>query len=130
CRTAISMTAGTHDMAEPSVQSRPRVVIVGAGFGGLTAAKALRRAPVDVTIIDQHNYHLFQPLLYQVATASLSPAEIAQPIRSIVRAQANTRVLLETAMGVDATRKVVRTGDGRAIPYDYLLIATGARHSY
>ncbi len=109
---------------------RPQVVIVGAGFGGLAAAKALARAPVDLTIIDQHNYHLFQPLLYQVATASLSPAEIAQPIRSIVRSQANTRVVLDEVSGVDTTKKVVRTTGGRSVPYDQLLIATGARHSY
>ena len=116
-------------MLKPT-DNRPRVVIIGAGFGGLSAAKALRRAPVEVTIVDRHNYHLFQPLLYQVATASLSPAEIAQPIRSIVRTQANTRVLLESVIGVDTTRKLVRSEGGRSITYDYLVIATGARHSY
>ncbi|MCE9522396.1 MAG: NAD(P)/FAD-dependent oxidoreductase [Alphaproteobacteria bacterium] len=109
---------------------RRRVVIVGAGFGGLSAAKALVQAPVDVTIIDRHNYHLFQPLLYQVATASLSPAEIAQPIRSIVRFQRNTRVLLDEVGGVDTANKVVRTAAGRSIGFDYLVVATGARHSY
>jgi NADH:ubiquinone reductase (H+-translocating) len=109
--------------------SRPRIVIVGAGFGGLAAAKALARAPVDVTIIDRHNYHLFQPLLYQVATASLSPGEIAQPIRSILRTQANARVLLDEVSGVDTARKTVRISTG-LVPYDHLILATGARHSY
>jgi NADH:ubiquinone reductase (H+-translocating) len=110
--------------------SRPHVVIVGAGFGGLSAAKGLAHAPVDVTIIDRHNYHLFQPLLYQVATASLSPGEIAQPIRSIVRAQANARVLLDEVCGVDTAHKLVRTAGGQSVPYDHLIISTGARHSY
>jgi NADH dehydrogenase len=108
----------------------PRVVIVGAGFGGLSAAQALVNAPVEVTIIDRQNYHLFQPLLYQVATASLSPAEIAQPIRSIVKYQANTHVLLDEVTGVDKNASVVRTTNGRTVPYDYLILATGARHSY
>jgi len=110
--------------------SRPRVVIVGAGFGGLSAAKGLAGAPVDVTIIDRHNYHLFQPLLYQIATASLSPGEIAQPIRSVLRAQSNARVLLDEVSGIDSARKVVRTASGNSIPYDHLVISTGARHSY
>ena len=109
---------------------RPRIVIVGAGFGGLSAAYALRRVNAEVTIIDRHNYHLFQPLLYQVATASLSPAEIAQPIRSIVRGQRNTHVLLDDVVGVDKQAKLVRTAAGRAVPFDYLIVATGARHSY
>jgi NADH dehydrogenase len=115
-------------MTEPSAAKR--VVIVGAGFGGLEAAKALKRAPVDLMVIDRCNYHLFQPLLYQVATASLSPAEIAQPIRSILRSQANAHVLLDEVTGVDSARKTVRTAGGQTVPYDYLLIATGARHSY
>ncbi|MGD0144390.1 MAG: NAD(P)/FAD-dependent oxidoreductase [Rhizomicrobium sp.] len=108
----------------------PRVVIVGAGFGGLAAAHALRNAPVEITIVDRHNYHLFQPLLYQVATASLSPAEIAQPIRSILKMQKNVHVILADVDGVDAAAKTVHTSCGRTIPYDYLLLATGARHSY
>ncbi len=108
----------------------PRVVIVGAGFGGLTAAHALRDASVEITIVDRHNYHLFQPLLYQVATASLSPAEIAQPIRSILKTQKNVHVILAEVSAVDAAGKAVRTHCGRTIPYDYLVIATGARHSY
>src|ERR1043165_3231060 len=102
----------------------PRVVIVGAGFGGLSAAQALRRAPVEVTIVDRHNYHLFQPLLYQVATASLSPAEIAQPIRSIVKYQANTHVLLDEVAGVDKGGSMVRTKAGRSIPFDFLFLPT------
>jgi NADH dehydrogenase len=108
----------------------PRVVIVGAGFGGLSAAQALKRAPVEVTIVDRHNYHLFQPLLYQVATASLSPAEIAQPIRSIVKYQSNTHVLLDQVSGVDTAAREVLTTSGRKIAYDYLILASGARHSY
>jgi NADH:ubiquinone reductase (H+-translocating) len=113
----------------------PRVVIVGAGFGGLSAAIALRRAKVHVTLIDRRNYHLFQPLLYQVATAALSPADIAQPIRSILRHQRNATVLLGTVTGVDtATRDVLILGPDpstdRRIPYDYLIVATGARHAY
>jgi NADH dehydrogenase len=113
-----------------TAQGKPRVVIIGAGFGGLAAATALRHAPVEITIVDPHNYHLFQPLLYQVATASLSPAEIAQPIRSIVRDQANAHVLLDEVTGVDAAKKIVRTAGGHALPYHHLIIATGARHSY
>jgi NADH dehydrogenase len=108
---------------------RPRVVIVGAGFGGLAAAKALRHAPVDVTVIDRRNYHLFQPLLYQVATAGLSPADIAAPIRSILRRQANTSVLLGKVTGVDRIGRQVLIGD-RAVPFDTLVVATGARHAY
>ena len=113
-----------------SKSGTPRVVIVGAGFGGLAAAKALANAPVEVLIIDRVNYHLFQPLLYQVATASLSPAEIAQPIRSILRAQKNVRVMLDEVTGVDGAAKVVRTANGGRVAYDHLIIATGARHSY
>jgi NADH dehydrogenase len=110
--------------------TRPRIVIVGAGFGGLAAARALRRSPVDVTIVDRRNHHLFQPLLYQVATAGLSPADIASPIRSIVRNYANTRVLLDSVEGVDSRRRIVRLGSGGSLDYDWLLLATGARHSY
>jgi NADH dehydrogenase len=108
---------------------RPQVVIAGAGFGGLEAAKALARAPVDVTIVDQHNHHCFQPLLYQVATAALSPAEVAWPIRHILRRQKNATVLMAKVIGVDAAARTVQTNAG-PIPYDYLVIATGATHSY
>jgi NADH dehydrogenase len=104
-------------------------VIIGAGFGGLAAAKALAKADADVTIIDRHNYHLFQPLLYQVATAALSPADIAAPIRSILRGRANATVLLGSVMGIDLAARTVQLNQ-RSIAYDHLVIATGARHSY
>jgi NADH:ubiquinone reductase (H+-translocating) len=108
---------------------RPRVVIVGAGFGGLTAAKALAKTPVDITVVDQRNYHLFQPLLYQVATAALSPADIASPIRTILRGQRNTSVMLAKVTGIDISAREVMTGD-RRVSFDYLVLATGARHAY
>jgi len=111
------------------VTGNARVVIVGAGFGGLECAKALRRAPVDVTVIDRENHHCFQPLLYQVATAALSPADIAWPIRHILRPQRNATVLMEEVRGVSPERKCVQTQFGE-IPYDYLVIATGSTHSY
>ena len=109
--------------------TRPRVVIVGADFGGLKAARGLRNAPVDVTVIDRNNHHLFQPLLYQVATAGLSPADICAPIRSILRRQANTSVILAEVTGVDLQEQRVLIHD-KAVPFDYLILATGARHSY
>jgi NADH:quinone reductase (non-electrogenic) len=109
--------------------TRPRVVIIGGGFGGLSAARALARAPVDVTLIDRHNYHLFQPLLYQVATAALAPNTIAAPIRAILRGQANATVLMETVTGIDAVKRSVMIGEER-LRYDFLVIATGARHAY
>ena len=108
---------------------KPRVVIVGAGFGGLRAAQGLRNAPVDVTVIDRNNHHLFQPLLYQVATAGLSPADICAPIRGILKRQANTSVILGEVTGVDLQEQRVLMHD-KAVPYDYLILATGARHSY
>jgi len=107
----------------------PRVVVVGAGFGGLTVARSLARTRAQVTVIDRRNYHLFQPLLYQVATASLSPADIATPIREVLREQFNTRVLLGRVTGVDTARQEVLLGE-RRVPYDYLVLATGARHAY
>jgi len=117
-------------MTEPApVRHKPRLVIIGAGFGGLSAAKALGRAEFDVTVIDRHNYHLFQPLLYQVATAGLSPADIASPIRSILSAQSNTTVVLARVSGVDLNRHQVVAEDKR-IPFDYLVVATGAQHAY
>lgn len=112
------------------VRARPRVVIVGAGFGGLSAAKELARHDVDIVLIDKQNHHLFQPLLYQVATAGLSPADIAQPIRSIVRKQPRTQVLLDSVDAVDRATQRVRLASGASIDYDALIIATGARHSY
>lgn len=112
-----------------SSNSRPRVVIIGAGFGGLSAAKTLRKAPVNLTVIDRHNYHLFQPLLYQVATAGLSPADIAAPIRHILAKQANTTVMLAEVSSVDIGCKEI-VADGRPIPFDKLIIATGAQHAY
>jgi NADH dehydrogenase FAD-containing subunit len=120
--------AGEPDVYSPP-QRRPRVVIVGAGFGGLSAAKALARTPVDVVLIDRRNYHLFQPLLYQVATAGLSPADIAAPIRSILRRQSNASVILAKVTGVDTKTREVIT-DGPRVAYDYLILATGARHAY
>ena len=109
---------------------RPQVVIIGAGFGGIEAVKALRRAPVDVTLVDRANHHCFQPLLYQVATAALSPAEIAWPIRHILRGQKNVTVLMAEVTGVDTASKTVRLKNADPIAYDYLIIATGATHSY
>jgi len=116
-------------MSEARSESHPRVVIVGGGFGGLSAAKALAKQPFDVTLIDRNNHHLFQPLLYQVATAGLSPADIASPIRSILRGQQNASVMLADVSGVDTARREV-IADGRRIPYDHLVLATGARHAY
>ncbi|HLT91090.1 MAG TPA: NAD(P)/FAD-dependent oxidoreductase [Woeseiaceae bacterium] len=108
---------------------RPRVVIVGAGFGGLEAAKALASAPVDVLVVDRRNHHLFQPLLYQVATAALSPAEVAWPIRRILRKQRNARVLMADVTGIDVERREVLLGERRE-PWDFLVVATGATHSW
>lgn len=108
---------------------QPQVVIVGGGFGGLTAARALRKTAVQITLIDRSNHHLFQPLLYQVATAGLSPANIAAPIRSVLKGQENTQVLMGEVIGVDVKNRIVQMRD-RQIPYDYLIIATGSWHSY
>ena len=107
----------------------PRVVIIGAGFGGLEAAKHLGNKPVRVTVIDRTNYHLFQPLLYQVATAALSPADIAAPIRGILSKYENIEVLLAEVRAVDLEARRVRTAE-HEISYDYLIVATGSRHSY
>ncbi len=113
--------------AVPAV--KPHVVIVGAGFGGLQAARALRDAPVEVTVIDRNNHHLFQPLLYQVATAVLSPADICAPIRGVLSKQKNAEVLLGEVTGVDVQEQRVLMQD-QTVPYDYLILATGARDSY
>ena len=109
---------------------RPRVVVVGAGFGGLHAARALGHLPVDVTVVDRKNHHTFQPLLYQVALAVLSPADIAQPIRGILRHNSNTEVLMDEVTSIDLQSRRVGLASGTQLPYDYLVIATGSTHSY
>jgi NADH dehydrogenase len=118
-----------HARSSQVADERPHVVIIGGGFAGLNAAKALKDAPVRVTLIDRRNHHLFQPLLYQVATASLSPAEIASPIRGILRGQENATVLLAEATAIDVEKREVQL-DYRTMSYDYLILAAGARHSY
>ncbi len=115
--------------AKPGQRVKPRIVIVGAGFAGLSAAQGLSRADVDIVVIDRQNHHLFQPLLYQVATAGLSPADIASPIRSILRSQANAEVVLAEATGIDLKGRAVITAN-RRIGYDTLIVATGASHAY
>lgn len=110
--------------------NRARVVIIGAGFGGLSAARKLARLPVQVTLLDRSNHHLFQPLLYQVATAGLSPADIATPIRSVLRKARNTTVYMTEVTGIDKSRRRVRCADATEHEYDFLIVATGARHSY
>jgi NADH dehydrogenase len=109
--------------------TRPRVVVIGAGFAGLNAAKALANAPVDVTVVDRKNHHTFQPLLYQVALAVLSPAEIASPVRTVLRHAANTEVLLGEVKGFDLQKRLVLLDD-LDLPYDYLIVAAGATHAY
>jgi NADH dehydrogenase len=108
----------------------PHVVIIGGGFGGLYAARALRNTDVRITLIDRHNYHLFQPLLYQVATAALNPSDIAAPIRAVLSRQKNTSVILGEASAIDTARKFVHLADGAKIAYDFVIVATGATHSY
>jgi len=109
---------------------RPRVVIIGGGFGGLHAALGLAHVPVDVTVIDRRNHHTFQPLLYQVALAVLSPADIAQPIRTVLRNYRNTEVLMDEVVGIDIASRNVSLASGSQVAYDYLILATGATHSY
>jgi NADH:ubiquinone reductase (H+-translocating) len=111
-------------------EHRPRVLIIGAGFGGLAAARALRGEPVDVTVIDRRNHHLFQPLLYQVATAALSPADIAAPIRHVLRRQRNATVLLGAVADVDVDARQVVLANGQRLDYDYLILATGSVDQY
>ena len=115
--------------APPAARGLPHVVIVGGGFAGLDAARALRRAPVRVTLVDSRNHHLFQPLLYQVATAGLNPSDIAAPIRGVLRRQKNAQVLLAQAEAVDRATRTLRLKDD-ALAFDYLVLATGATHSY
>ena len=116
--------------SKPAPPHRPRVVIVGGGFAGLNAATGLAHLPVNVTLVDRRNHHLFQPLLYQVALAVLSPADIAQPIRSILRNQSNAEVLMDEVVGIDIAARQVALASGARLPYDYLVLATGATHSY
>ncbi len=125
----MAITHTSAAMTSTNLPSKPHIVIVGAGFAGLQVAKALHDASVNLTVIDRNNHHLFQPLLYQVATAVLSPADISAPIRHILRGQKNTRVLLAQVTGVDREKQYVLTNDG-PIAYDWLVIATGATHSY
>ena len=117
-------------MAAGMGSRRPRVVVVGAGFGGIHAAQGLANAAVDVTLVDRRNYHVFQPLLYQVALAVLSPADIAQPIRAIVRDLKNVAVLMEEVVGFDTADQRVTLQSGRELEYDFLILATGSTHSY
>ena len=127
------MSELTHPITDRSAQPparRPRVVIVGGGFAGIHAARGLAALPVDVTILDRRNHHLFQPLLYQVALAVLSPADIAQPIRTILRRQPNTDVLMDEAVSIDIAARRLALASGSQINYDYLVLATGATHSY
>ncbi|MGR4846756.1 NAD(P)/FAD-dependent oxidoreductase [Rhizobium sp. LARHSG275] len=125
-----AMTGGAPNMIRPMPgNGLPRVVILGAGFGGLAAAMALKSIEVDITVIDRRNYHLFQPLLYQVATAGLSPAQVAMPIRRILSRQKNVTVLMQRVERIDKASQLVHTAE-RTIPYDYLVVATGARHAY
>src|ERR1700692_409885 len=114
---------------ETASNENPRVVIIGAGFGGLEAAKKLAGEAVRVTVVDRTNYHLFQPLLYQVATAALSPADIAAPVRAVLSKGKNMEVILAEVQSVDVDAKKIKTTDTE-IGYDFLILATGARHSY
>src|SRR5215469_12144821 len=111
-------------------KSQPRVVVIGGGFGGLNAALGLANADVQVTILDRKNHHTFQPLLYQVALAALSPADIAAPIRKAVHGKENTEVLIGNVVGFDLTRRLIRLEEGIDVPYDYVVVAAGATHSY
>ena len=118
------------ELLKKTPAQRPHVIIIGGGFAGLHAAQGLGKLPVDVTLIDRRNHHTFQPLLYQVALAVLSPADIAQPIRTILRQYDNTQVLMDEVTGIDVHARQVALGSGAQVPYDYLVVATGATHSY
>jgi NADH dehydrogenase len=129
--TTYASTGAHSEQASLPPTTIPHVVIVGGGFGGLQAAKALRKEPVQITLIDQNNYHLFQPMLYQVATAGLAPSDISTPIRFILRHQENTEVLMAHVTAVDVEKQLVLIDtNGQAIPYDYLVVATGATTNY
>lgn len=117
-------------MNSPTSPRRPHVVIVGGGFAGLYTAKNLRRSPVDITLIDKRNFHLFQPLLYQVATGSLSPADIASPLRGVLKGQKNIRVLMDKVIDIDPDKQKVVLEDHAPIAYDWLVVATGVSHHY
>lgn len=112
-----------------SANALPKVLVIGAGFGGLECVRALKNAPVQVTVLDRRNHHTFQPLLYQVATAAVSPADIAWPVRSILRKQQNADVLMCAIKSIDTKAKIVHASR-HDLPYDYLVIATGVTHSY
>ena len=117
-------------MADSPTSRRPRVVVIGAGFGGIHAAMGLAKLPVDVTVVDRTNHHTFQPLLYQVALAVLSPGDIAQPIRSILHKNRNTEVVMDEVLAIDTTARQVSLASGAIMAYDYLIVATGSTHSY
>ena len=106
------------------------MVIIGGGFGGLTVVQSLRGANVEMVLIDRTNHHLFQPLLYQVATAALSPTDIASPLRSVLRSQRNVRVIMDEVVAIDKERRLVILAEGEAIPFEYLIVAPGSRHWY
>ena len=118
------------NLSHPESANRPRVVIVGAGFGGMAAARALRGHAAEVTLIDQTNHHLFQPLLYQVATAALSPSDIATATRVLMRGGSNLSVLMAEVTGVDIRARSVLLRNGHRLPYDYLVLATGSASSF
>src|SRR5580704_17409860 len=124
------MANGGVGLADATGPVRRRVVVIGGGFAGLNAAIGLANLPVDVTLVDRKNYHTFQPLLYQVALAVLSPADIAQPIRSILRDHPNIEVLMDELVGFDLELRQVRLKTGALLAYDYLIVASGSTHSY
>jgi NADH:ubiquinone reductase (H+-translocating) len=128
--TGVCQRCYDEGMTSYASPARARIVIIGCGFGGLEATKALRHADVDITVVDRQNHHLFQPLLYQVATAGLTAPAIAEPIRRIFRRQSNVTVLMAEVTGLDAKARTVQLGDGQTLPYDHLIVAAGATHSY
>ena len=120
----------TNGQSSVKIPPRPRVVVLGAGFAGLNAALALGDMAVDVTVIDRRNHHTFQPLLYQVAVGVLSPADISQPIRTVLRHKKNTEVLMDEVVGIDTAEQSVQLCSGAKLEYDYLILGTGSTHSY